>query len=107
MSSNNEDAIRYAGFAPDALTYRDAPLSEDEIPPPSPDTAVWVTTSFRMRPEQHARVKALAAAQGVDMSTLLRGWIDLQIAAASTDAPISLQDALRALAGLPTLRRPV
>jgi len=70
-----------------------------QLPPPAGDT-VMVVRSLRLPLELDQRVKAAAASRGLPMSTLLREWIELELAGLEQDQPISRADALRALAGL-------
>lgn len=65
--------------ATDLVATGEPPPDEERLEPA--DQQIWVTTSFRMRRDQHQRVAAFAAARGIDKSTLLRQWIDIQLAA--------------------------
>jgi hypothetical protein len=107
MTSPYSEADRYADFDPATLVATGQTVPAEQLPEPGGDASVWVTTSFRMRQDQHHRVTAFAKAHGIDKSTLLRQWIDMQLAAEGETAgePISRGDALRALAGLPPLPR--
>lgn len=68
--------------------------------PPVPDGPVMVVRSLRLTLDLDRRVKAAAEARGVPTSTLVREWIELELAALEDDRPISRADALRALATL-------
>jgi predicted DNA-binding protein len=68
--------------------------------PPTPGDTVMVVRSLRLPQELDRRLKAVAEARRVPMSTLLREWIELELAALEDDQPISRADALRALANL-------
>jgi predicted DNA-binding protein len=106
MTKPYSDADRYTDFDPANLVVTGEEVPAEQLPVPD-DDQVWVTTSFRMRRDQHERVTAFAKAHGLDKSTLLRQWVDMQLAAEGEAAaePISRGDALRALAGLPPLPR--
>jgi len=62
-----------------------------------------VVRSLRLPLELDRHVKAAAASRGLPTWTLLREWIELQLAGLQ-DQTISRGDALRALAGLRPLR---
>ena len=81
----------------DELQFSDEPA---QLPPRPADTTVMVVRSLRLPLELDRRLKAAAAKRGVAMSTLVREWIELELAALEQDQPISRADALRALAGL-------
>jgi predicted DNA-binding protein len=80
----------------DGLQFSDEPA---ELPPRPGDT-VMVVRSLRLPVELDKRLKAVAEARGVPMSTLVREWIELELTALEHDQPISRADALRALAAL-------
>ena len=80
----------------DELQFSDETV---ETPPPPADP-VMVVRSLRLPIELDRRLKAAAGARGVPMSTLVREWIELELAALEHDQPISRADALRALAAL-------
>jgi hypothetical protein len=63
--------------------------------------AMLVTTSLRIPLGTQRRVQAYAEAHGMKPTALMRQWIEQMLAAVEKDHPISLQDALRALAQLP------
>jgi predicted DNA-binding protein len=69
-------------------------------PPPVPDEEAMVVRSLRLPLDLDRRLKAAASRRGVAMSTLLREWIELELAGLEDDRPISRADALRALASL-------
>jgi len=81
----------------DSLTFTDRPA---DLPPAAESTEVMVVRSLRLPLELDRRLKAAAQARGVAMSTLLREWIELELAGLERDQPISRADALRALAAL-------
>jgi predicted DNA-binding protein len=72
--------------------------AEDELPPR--DAPVMVLRSLRLPVDLDQRVKAVARRRGVPTSTLVREWIEVELAALEDDQPISRADALRALAGV-------
>ena len=81
----------------DNLKFDDSPA---ELPPrPGPEESM-VVRSLRLPLELDRRLKAAAVARGVAMSTLVREWIELELAGLENDRPISRADALRALAAL-------
>jgi predicted DNA-binding protein len=98
MSEGPEDGpafLESLEFGPDAAA--------DELPPPG--APVMVVRSLRLPVELDARVKAAAEQRGVPTSTLIREWIEQELAALDHDEPISRADALRALAGVRAVRR--
>lgn len=70
--------------------------------PPAPGEPM-VVRSLRLPVDVHQRINAMAARHGISASTLMREWIETQLAAMEDDQPISRSDALRAL----TMLRPV
>lgn len=68
---------------------------------PDSTAPVMVSRSLRLPLDMEQRIKAAAAEHGVTTSALIRQWIELGLASAEADKPISLADALRALAALP------
>jgi predicted DNA-binding protein len=73
-----------------------AEATDDELPPAG--APVMVVRSLRLPVELDQRVKAAARKRGVPTSTLVREWIEVELAALEDDRPISRADALRALA---------
>jgi predicted DNA-binding protein len=73
-----------------------AGVAQDELPPR--DAPVMVVRSLRLPVELDQRVKTAARRRGVPTSTLVREWIEVELAALEDDRPISRADALRALA---------
>jgi predicted DNA-binding protein len=69
----------------DDLRFSEEPAQ----PPPRPGDAVMVVRSLRLPLEVDKRMKAAAAARNVPMSTLVREWIELELAALEQDQPIS------------------
>jgi predicted DNA-binding protein len=98
MSEFPKTAGDVAAFM-DKLTYLDEEPPAD-IPPPPADHDVMVVTSLRLPLALHERLKAAAEARGKPFSTLVREWIELELANLENDQPISRADALRALATL-------
>ncbi len=80
----------------EGLQYTDEPAPL----PPRPGDEVMVVRSLRLPLDLDRRLKVAAQARGVPMSTLVREWIELELAALEQDRPISRADALRALASL-------
>jgi len=68
--------------------------------PPKPDAEVMAVYSTRLPTSLAERIAAIAKAKGVKPGTLMREYIEIGIAAEENDRPISLTDALRALAQL-------
>jgi hypothetical protein len=81
------------------LTYDFERAGAVELPPP-PEGEPMVVRSLRLPLALDRRIKAAATARQVSVSTLLREWIELGLAALKNDQPISRADALRALASL-------
>jgi len=65
-----------------------------------------VVRSLRLPFELHERLKAAAQRRGVPTSTLVREWIELELAALEDDQPISRADALAPLAALRPMAQP-
>lgn len=80
----------------DGLTFSE----ESAELPPAPTEPVMVVRSLRLPVDLDQRLKRAARSRGVPMSTLVREWIELELAALENDQPISRADALRALAAL-------
>jgi predicted DNA-binding protein len=98
MSDAPEDVPAFL----DSLEFGpDAP--EGQLPPPG--APVMVVRSLRLPVALDARVKAAAEQRGVPTSTLIREWIEQELAALDHDEPISRADALRALAGVRAVDR--
>ncbi|MGH3681646.1 MAG: hypothetical protein ACRDT2_15550 [Natronosporangium sp.] len=72
-------------------------------PVPPPPGEPMVVRSLRLPVDVYRRIDALAARHGVAASTLMREWIETELAAMEDDQPISRSDAVRAL----TMLRPV
>jgi len=72
--------------------------SDEELP--ARGAPVMVVRSLRLPFDLDRRVKTAAERRGVPTSTLIREWIELELAALGDDEPISRADALRALASL-------
>ncbi|GAA2396733.1 hypothetical protein AB0M46_37125 [Dactylosporangium sp. NPDC051485] len=68
--------------------------------PPKPDAEVMAVYSTRLPTSLAERIAAIAKAKGVKPSALMREYIEIGVAAEENDRPISLTDALRALAQL-------
>lgn len=86
----------------DGLTFNNDRV---EAPPvPAPDEESMVVRSVRLPLTLDRRLKDAAESRGVPMSTLVREWIELELAGLEDDQPISRADALRAVAGLRPLR---
>lgn len=67
---------------------------------PGPDADVMVSTSVKLPLDLHRRIKALAEQQGVGVSTLLRQWAEVGLAAEENDQQISLAGLQRTIAHL-------
>ena len=73
---------------------------EVELPPtPGPD-GVMVSRSLKMPSELDQRIKDAATDRGITQSMLMRQLLETGLAAIEHDHPISLTDAIRALASL-------
>ncbi|MPZ28137.1 MAG: hypothetical protein GEV12_17430 [Micromonosporaceae bacterium] len=72
--------------------------------PPAPGEPM-VVRSLRLPVEVHQRINAVAARHGLAASTLMREWIETELAAMEDDQPISRSDAVRALTMLRPVRR--
>jgi len=87
-----------AAVAAGQFTFdRDAPAPE--LPPP-PEAEVMAVYSTRLPTSLAERIAAIAKLKGVKPATLMREYIEIGVAAEENDRPISLTDALRALAQL-------
>jgi len=82
----------------DGLEFGGAP---GEVPPVvEVGEEPMVVRSLRLSLGLDRRLKAAAESRGVPMSTLIREWIELELAGLEDDQPISRADALRAVAAL-------
>ncbi len=79
----------------------DLPSADEPVTVESVDTML-VTTSLRIPLGTQRRIQAYAETHGIKPTTLMRQWIEQMLTAVEHDHPISLQDALRVLAQLPT-----
>lgn len=59
----------------------------------------FVTTSMRLPYTLHQALRSYAEARGTTLTTVVRQWVELHLAA--DDKPIRLEDAVRVLAALP------
>jgi len=98
MSEYPKTPDEVAAFLNDLTILDEAPPAD--IPLPPADNEVMVVTSLRLPLELHERLKAAAEARGKPFSTLVREWIEMELANLENDQPISRADALRALATL-------
>ncbi|WP_331758421.1 hypothetical protein OG225_40505 (plasmid) [Nocardia sp. NBC_01377] len=80
------------------LQYTD---DEVDLPPVPGPEGIMVSRSFKLPPELDQRIKEAASARGTSYSKLLRQFAEIGLAAEEIDHPISLADALKALASLP------
>ncbi|SCL33143.1 hypothetical protein GA0074692_3502 [Micromonospora pallida] len=96
---NREDATRQFHEGGDRL----AELVDDGQPVglPTPDTDVpMVSRSVRLPLDTYERVRAVAEARGLGVTTLMRQWIEAGLADLDDSATVSLADVRRALAAL-------
>lgn len=70
-----------------------------ELPAPDTDTPM-VSRSVRLPLETYERVRAVADARGIGVTTLMRQWIEAGLADLDDSATVSLADVRRALAAL-------
>jgi len=73
--------------------------SPAELPAPDTDTPM-VSRSVRLPLETYERVRAVADARGIGVTTLMRQWIEAGLADLDDSATVSLADVRRALASL-------
>jgi predicted DNA-binding protein len=68
---------------------------------PTPDTDVpMVSRSVRLPLDTYERVRAVADARGIGVTTLMRQWIEAGLADLDESTTVSLADVRRALAAL-------
>jgi predicted DNA-binding protein len=79
------------------LEYTD---EEVELPPTPGPEGIMVSRSLKMPSELDQRIKDAAADRGITQSMLMRQLLETGLATMEHDHPISLTDAIRALAGL-------
>lgn len=79
------------------LEYTD---DEVELPPTPGPTGVMVSRSVKMPAELDKRLETAAADRGITKSMLIRQLLETGLVTLEHDHPISLTDAIRALAGL-------
>ncbi|WP_328338799.1 hypothetical protein [Micromonospora sp. NBC_00421] len=80
-----------------------AELIDDSQPVelPAPDTDVpMVSRSVRLPMDTYERVRSVAEARGIGVTTLMRQWIEAGLADLDDSATVSLADVRRALAAL-------
>lgn len=80
-------------------------IDDDTTPAPPAPGEPMVVRSLRLPVDVHQRITAVAARHGVAVSTLMREWIETELAAMEDDQPISRSDAVRALTMLRPVRR--
>lgn len=78
------------GRAPDGRSKRIATTAEDGS----------ITTSFRLTPELHGKLRAYCESKNISQSTLLKQMVEEFLARQDSDRQISFHDAVRALAAL-------
>jgi predicted DNA-binding protein len=74
--------------------------------PPKAGDQVMVVRSLRLPVDLDQQLKRVATDRGIAMSTLVREWIEMELAVLEQDQPISRADAMRALSTLRPLGRP-
>lgn len=80
------------------LQYTD---DEVDLPPVPGPEGIMVPRSLKLPPALDQRIKEAASAREMGYSTLMRQLIEMGLAALEIDHPISLADAMKALASLP------
>lgn len=97
-------AARNLTYVPADQTDADLLATLPTVPDNEDD--MLVVTSLRIPLSLHRQLKAYADAHSAKPSVLIREWIELHLSATDEDRPISLADAIRALASLrPTEHR--
>lgn len=77
----------------------DAVLPQRDMVPYKADDTLVVTT-VRLTVRQRRRAEEIAAKRGIDLATLIRGWVDEGISEDEQDYKVSAADVKRMLAGL-------
>lgn len=101
MREISEGLTAAQAFENGELTITDEPV---ELPEPpvrrtDPDDTLVVTT-VRLTVRQRRAAEEVAVARGVDLATLIRGWVDQGLAEVESDYQVSAADIKRMLAGL-------
>ena len=95
-----------AAFRAGQVVYGEAVDADEVLPsadrlPADPDDLL-VPTTLRLTVGQRRRAQAIAEERGIDMTTLIRGWVAEGLAEIDNDRRVSLADVRRAIASLPT-----
>ncbi|MEU6191484.1 hypothetical protein [Nocardia sp. NPDC047038] len=80
-------------------------VDADAVLPSSADEDPYVVTTVRLRQSQKQRAEQIAKQRGIEVTKLLRGYIDVGLAETETDYMVSYADLKRAMASLPPLPR--
>ncbi|MGV9540102.1 hypothetical protein ACWDSF_02075 [Nocardia beijingensis] len=75
-------------------------IDADTILPSTADDDSFVVTTVRLRAGQRKRAEAEARKRGLDLSELIRGWVDEGLAEVEDDYQVSAADLKRILAGM-------
>ncbi|MGY1976488.1 hypothetical protein [Nocardia gipuzkoensis] len=75
-------------------------IDADTILPSTADDDSFVVTMVRLRAAQRKRAEAEARKRGLDLSELIRGWVDEGLAEVEDDCQVSAADLKRILAGM-------
>ncbi|WP_280293952.1 hypothetical protein [Nocardia abscessus] len=75
-------------------------IDADTILPSTADDDSFVVTMVRLRAGQRKRAEAEARKRGLDLSELIRGWVDEGLAEVEDDYQVSAADLKRILAGM-------
>jgi predicted DNA-binding protein len=97
LSEDQMDKLAAAVGAGD-IVYTDEPVAN--VPPVHDGSEIMAVYSTRLPTSLAGRIAEIAKAKGVKPATLMREYIEIGVAAEENDRPISLTDALRALARL-------
>lgn len=100
LDAFEQGKVTYSNMEPAAeAAFLDSVAQAVAETPENPDDML-AGTSLRLTVGTLNRVKALAERKGVKPSALMRGWIEAQLSIAEDDHPISLAEAMTALATL-------
>ncbi|MGH3655475.1 MAG: hypothetical protein ACRDUA_02350 [Micromonosporaceae bacterium] len=99
MTEREQNRAAAEAFAKGDIEFDYGSASGAELPPP-PSSEVMVTKSVKWPPELYRQITTAAAGRGQTVSQFIRDCVAAELTVLGDDKPISLADAVRALAAL-------
>lgn len=99
MTEREQNRAAAEAFAAGDIEFDYDGAAGAELPPP-PTSEVMVTKSVKWPPELYRQITAAATGRGLSVSQFIRDCVAAELAVLAEDKPISLADAVRALAAL-------